>query len=341
MTDHAAILMAGGAGVRLWPLSTDDRPKQFLLLFDGRSLLQIAFARMNRLIDAERIFVSTNERYRSIVESQLPDLPSTNIIVEPSRKNTAPAVATSAAHVARILGSDPVIGIFPSDHYVAAEPEFIDTVRRAYAYAEREPVLMTIGIEPDHPNTGFGYLELGEGLGEGVSRVVRFVEKPPLEKAEEFLRAGNFAWNGGMFLWRQSAFEHVLATVAPEIANATARWASARPEERRSIYDSMPSISIDYAVMEKAPRVVTVRGEFGWSDVGSWRAVSTIIGLGRRRNVTRSSSENVFVESDGTRPVIILGVSNIALVDSPDGLLVIDLDQSEELSRVVGEMKKG
>ncbi|HSN68849.1 MAG TPA: sugar phosphate nucleotidyltransferase, partial [Thermoanaerobaculia bacterium] len=172
MSERAAILLAGGAGTRLWPLSTDENPKQFLPLFEGRSLLEIAFGRMRSILPADRIFISTNERYREKAAALLPDVPAANILVEPARRNTAPAIAVCCADVARALGGDPTIGIFPSDHFIANEAAFLAVVERAYSFAtdevrlvERaysfatdEPYLVTIGIDPDHPNTGFGYL---------------------------------------------------------------------------------------------------------------------------------------------------------------------------------------
>lgn len=337
MSERAAILLAGGAGTRLWPLSTDDNPKQFLPLFGGRSLLQIAFARMRGIIPSSQIFVSTNERYRGKVAEQLPEIPERNILVEPARRNTAPAIAVCCADVARILGGDPTIGIFPSDHFIADEAAFLRVVERAYAFATDEPYLVTIGIDPDHPNTGFGYLEIGEELADQVIRLLRFVEKPDRARAEEFVRSGRFVWNGGMFVWRESIFEAIVHAVAPEIESLLAVWKSGA-EGRRERYEAAPSISIDYAVMEKAPNVATVRGKFGWSDVGSWKAVASIIGHGREENVTRVESESVFVHSNGTRPIVLLGVRNLAVVEAPDGLLVIDLEKSEALSEIVKKM---
>jgi mannose-1-phosphate guanylyltransferase/mannose-6-phosphate isomerase len=338
MTDRAAILLAGGAGTRLWPLSTDENPKQFLPLFGGRSLLQIAFDRMRGLIPAPQIFISTNARYREKVAAQLPETPAQNILVEPARRNTAPAIAVCCADVARALGGDPTIGIFPSDHFLADQAAFLQVVERAYAFASAEPYLVTIGIDPDHPNTGFGYLELGEELAAGVIRLLRFVEKPDRARAEEFVRSGNFAWNGGMFVWRQSIFEAIVKAVAPELHALLKAWAGG--EGRRESYEAAPSISIDYAVMEKAPNVATVRGEFGWSDVGSWKAVASILGNGREENVTRADSGNVLVHASGTRPIVLLGLNNLAVVDAPEGLLVMDLEKSEALSAVVKALGK-
>ncbi len=258
---RAAVILAGGIGTRLRPLSSDENPKQFLQLFDGQSLLQKTFARLRRLLDAPHIFVSTNETFRAKCLAQLPELRPENVIAEPSRRNTAPAIALCSFTIAERLG-DPSIAFLPADHYIADEAEFARVLDRAFAFAETSEFIVTIGITPAEPNTGYGYLELGDEIAHGIIRLAGFKEKPSREKAEEFLRAGNYAWNGGIFVWRVSNFRRELEQHAPQIARVTL-----------ANYDTMPSISIDYAVMEKAERIATLRGDFGWSDVGSFEAL--------------------------------------------------------------------
>ena len=262
--NRAAVVLAGGAGTRLRPLSSDDNPKQFLKIFDGCSLLQRTENRLRRLLPPERIFVSTNELYGAKCVEHLPEMPPSNVIAEPSRRNTAPAIALCTLTIEQRLG-DATIAFLPSDHFIADEAEFARVLDRAYRYAESEPAIVTIGIEPTEPNTGYGYLELGEEIEPGIVRLRRFKEKPSLERAEEFLRAGNYAWNGGIFVWRASTFRSEVERVAPELLRVSVEG-----------YDAMPSISIDYAVMEKASNVVTIRGDFGWSDVGSFDALRAV-----------------------------------------------------------------
>src|SRR5688500_7497988 len=234
---------------------------QFLFIFNWYSMLQKSFSCLHNLLTASRIFVSTNEQYRDKCVQHLPEMPPANVITEPSRRNTAPAIALCTLTIERQLG-DAAIAFLPSDHFIGNEPDFIRVLDRAFAYAEAEPAFVTIGIGPTEPNTGFGYLELGEELEPSLMRLRQFKEKTSLERAEEFLRAGNYVWNGGIFVWRASVFRDEAGRVAPELLRASLES-----------YDEMPAISIDYAVMEKASNVVTIRGEFGWSDVGSFEAL--------------------------------------------------------------------
>jgi mannose-1-phosphate guanylyltransferase len=258
------MILAGGAGTRLRPLSSDDEPKQFLKLFDGESLLQRTFARARRGLPAESIFVSTNERYREKVLEHLPEFPPENVIAEPARRNTAPAIALTVFTIEQRVGPC-VIASLHSDHYMANEDAFLALLDRAYAFAESTDYIVTIGVHPDEPSTEYGYLRLGDELAPGVIRLERFVEKPDRETAQTFLDAGNYAWNAGIFVWRSDVFRRELEAAAPEVARVTA-----------ANYESMPSISIDYALMEKAPRVATISGDFGWSDVGSFEALRRV-----------------------------------------------------------------
>ncbi len=318
---RAALILAGGAGTRLWPLSSDDRPKQFLPLFEGRSLLQRTYERLVRLVDPAAIFISTNERYAGQCREQLPEIPEVNILTEPARRNTGPAIALCCFEIEQRLG-ETTIAVLPSDHFIGDVDTFLQVLDRAYWFAEASDHLVTIGIDPTEPNTGFGYLQLAEELTPGLIRLERVVEKPDRERAEEFLRAGNYVWNGGMFVWRASVFRRELERAAPELARVT-----------RESYEAMPSISIDFALMEKARNVATVRGEFRWSDVGSWAAIARVApGAATAELVTRNA-ENVFALA--AKRVTVIGISNIAVVDSPEGLLVLDLASSELLSDVV------
>jgi mannose-1-phosphate guanylyltransferase len=262
---RAVVLMAGGAGTRLAPLSTEEKPKQFLEIFDGRSLLQLTFERALTITSPSSIFVSTNDRYVAHCTAQLPELPAANILAEPARRNTGPAVALCTVTIEQRLGPC-TVAFLPSDHHIGRPDEFSRVLRLAFDHAETHDDLVTVGIKAVEPHTGFGYLHLGESLGGEMLRVHAFVEKPDRLRAEEYVRSGEYAWNAGMFVWRTSVFRRELSRVSPEIAGVT-----------YENYQSMTSISIDHALMENASSVAAIRGDFDWSDVGSWEALRRIV----------------------------------------------------------------
>lgn len=327
---RAAIILAGGSGTRLWPMSTPEKPKQFHRLFEGRSLLEWTWDRIAAVVDPSAIYVSTNERYRDLVTDQIP-VASERILSEPLKRNTAPAVATACAIVAGKLGEDVTIGIFPSDHWVAEPDALQEALESGFDHAASSDALGTVAITPDHPATGYGYLELGDlaDAPAGIRTVKRFVEKPSVESAAEMLASGSYAWNGGMFLWHWKTFRDELGRVASPILEIAQSIATSREWEK---YESMPSISIDYALMEKAADVFAVTGEFGWSDLGSWNAIANAIPSDE--NVRTVAADDVFVRTSSGRRVAIVGLDRVAVIETDDGLLVLDLSRSALMSEL-------
>jgi len=325
------VILAGGSGTRFWPLSRAKRPKQFLSLAGKVSLLRATWNRARTLVPAERIWAVAPRALATAVLRELPDLRRDRLVLEPSPKDTAPAIALACSVIARI---DPraVAAIFPSDHVIRDTSAF----KRAVAVARRAAAagaLVCLGIAPDRAATGFGYLKLGARPRKGVaSPVLEFVEKPDAARARRFLRSGRYLWNAGMFVWRVDRFLEVLARVAPEVHAATVAVAAGS----RAAWRDAPKISVDHAVMEKASGVAVVPLDAGWDDLGSWDAAA------RQGSPGRSGrGERVIIGSDGavvfggTRCVAVLDLPGVVIVDTRDALLVLPRASSEKVKSVL------
>ena len=325
------VILAGGSGTRFWPLSRAKRPKQFLSLAGKVSLLRATWDRARKLVPVERIWTVAPRALAAAVRRELPELRRDRLVVEPSPRDTAPAIALACSVIAR---NDPraIAAIFPSDHVIRDTGAF----KRALAVAHRAArggALVCLGIAPDRAATGFGYLKLGARPRPGIaSPVLEFVEKPDAARARRFLRSGRYLWNGGMFVWRIDRFLEELARVAPEVHGATAAVAAGSPGAWRRA----PKISLDYAVMEKASRVAVVPFDAGWDDLGSWDAAARHAspdpgGVGGRVIV---GSEGTVVFG-GRRLVAVLDVPGVVVVDTPDALLVLSRASSEGTRDIV------
>jgi mannose-1-phosphate guanylyltransferase/mannose-6-phosphate isomerase len=331
------VLLAGGSGTRFWPLSRVKRPKQFLALAGRASLLSGTWDRARTLAPSARIWVVAPRALAKSVKRELPQLRADRLIVEPSPRDTAPAIALACATIAR-HEPQATVAVFPSDHVVADRAAFERAVSAAVR-AAADGALICLGVAPDRPATGFGYLKVGAPPRKNRAvPVLQFVEKPDVARARRFLRSGRYLWNGGMFVWRVDRFRDELARVAPEIRRAT----DAAAAGSRAAWMQAPKISLDYAVMEKASRVAVVPLDAGWDDVGSWDAVARHAPKGasndRSRVILGSEGAIVF---GGKRLVAILDLPDVVVVDTDDALLVMPRASSEKMKSVVDALRAG
>ncbi len=324
-----AVILAGGSGERFWPLSTPERPKQFLNVFGGESLIRQAVSRLDGLVSSEDVFVVTTKSLVSATRRELPEVPRKNIVGEPLRRDTGAAVALGVRLSAR--KDDEVVGFFSSDQMVLKPREFRKAVSRAVAVARRRDVIVTIGIKPDYPATGFGYIS---------PKTHAFVEKPDLKTAKKYVREG-YLWNAGMFIARASVFRTAFAEHAPalgRLAGQSAKCASLTAKRLSGIYSELPRISFDYAVMEHAKNVEVVPGDFGWDDVGSLAAFDKYFPHDARGNVREGPC--TVVESDGnicvarSAKISLLGVRDLVVVTTPNAVLVADKSRLSEMKKL-------
>jgi len=349
MQDVYAVIMAGGSGTRFWPLSRRAWPKQFLALAGSEeSLLQSSVRRIQGLVPSERILVVTSERHSAATRRQLPELPPENVLAEPSGRNTAPCVAWAAAHIS---ARDPraVMMVLPADHHIGDEAAYRDLLQRGAA-AARHAGLVTIGVEPTRPETGYGYIEAGPELERGVRRVQRFVEKPDLARAQQFLRDGGFLWNCGIFFFRADVilaeYERQLPDLYAFARNYSEVLAHGPGESYVAAhYADLTSISIDHGIMEHARDVRVVPGSFGWYDIGSWTAAWELAqkdaqGNAALNDVSLIDAKNCYVRAAGGKLVALIGVEDLVVVDTEDALLIMPRQRAQDVRQVIDDLTK-
>lgn len=347
-----ALILAGGSGERFWPLSRRTRPKQLLRLVSEKTLLEETVARLDGLVPVERILILTNVEQAKSVRSLLPGFPSENIVAEPAKRDTAAAVALGAGWVAARDHLATMV-VLPADHVIRDTKAFQDTVRTAAAAAQETGALVTIGLKPTWACPGFGYIEQGalvqlrsvRPAGAEIRKVIRFREKPNPELAESFLRKGNFRWNAGMFVWTVPTVLCEFNRHAPELASFIAQISVPNnfEEALSTRFEKLPKISFDYAIMEKADRVLVVEATFDWDDVGGWQAVATYFKNDGASNAANceitavESSNNIVFDEKGTK-VALLGVHNLIVVRTADALLVCHRHQAEKIKNLIGQL---
>ncbi|MFW5876952.1 MAG: mannose-1-phosphate guanylyltransferase [Myxococcota bacterium] len=348
--EHAyVVIMAGGSGTRFWPLSRRERPKQLLPLApDGSTLIAATMRRARQLVPPERTLVVTSRALRDATVAALPELPPGNVLAEPTGRNTAPCVGWAASHVRR---RDPQgrLAILPADHHVGDEDAFVQVVRASLA-AAADGALVTVGLRPSRPETGYGYIELGEAVGEGVYQARRFVEKPNRTRAEQFFSSGRFLWNSGMFFFRADAILQAVDEHLPGLGEALGRFdeAAAEGAEQALVdeeYGSLPAVSIDHGIMEKVEGVLVVPGDFGWSDLGSWTTAWELADRDADDNavpdgtIALDSSGN-YVRVPAGKLVALIGVDDLVVVDTGDALLVVPRDRAQDVRHVVETLRE-
>ncbi|MCC8049988.1 MAG: mannose-1-phosphate guanylyltransferase [Clostridiales bacterium] len=344
-----ALIMAGGRGERFWPRSRRNLPKQFLSLTDdGKTMIQLTVERILPIVDLEDIYIATNKDYKGLVKEQLPGLPEENILCEPVGRNTAPCIGLGAVHISRKY-EDAVMYVLPSDHLIKFNNMFLTVLRDAAEVAEKGDNLVTIGITPDYPETGYGYIKFRPDVMEGRSyEVERFVEKPSLEVAKEYLATEQYLWNSGMFTWKISSILDRIRTLMPDTYAGLVkiRDAVGTPEEDAVLekeFYAMESQSVDYGIMEKAQHIYTIPGTFGWDDVGSWLAVGRIKKSNEAGNVVDGNVITVNTHDcivQGQKKLIAaVGLENMIIVDTEDATLICAKDSAGDIKKVLENLK--
>ncbi len=344
------VIMCGGVGSRFWPFSKAAKPKQFIDFFGtGRSLLQTAFDRMQGIVPIDNIILLTNENYESLIIEQLPEIKRDQILLEPARRNTAPCIAWAAHHI-KAINPDAKMMVAPSDHLIINVERFKDSVIKAFDFIETRDALVTMGIKPSRPETGYGYIQVGEPVEGNFSTVKTFTEKPNEDLARVFLESGEFFWNSGMFFWSADSIIKALNDCAPDVNTVFKQGQSyfGTPDEREFInanFAACPSISIDFAVMEKAPNVYVETVDFGWNDLGTWRSLYDHSPKNKDGNVTQNckalmyNSHNNIVAVKGDKLIVASGLEGYIVADVDDALLIVPLEEEQKIKQYVNDMK--
>lgn len=344
-----ALIMAGGRGERFWPKSRKNMPKQFLSLTDdGKTMIQLTVERISSVVDMEDIYIATNKDYKELVRSQLPGIPEKNILCEPVGRNTAPCIGLGAVHMAKKY-DDAIMLVLPSDHLIKFNKMFLSVLKDSCDVAEKDRNLVTIGITPTYAETGYGYIKFDSHVMEGRAyKVDRFVEKPSLEVAKEYLETEEYLWNSGMFVWKLSSILYNLERFMPETFAGLRRiqasiGTSEEEDVLRKEFAQFQSQSIDYGIMEKAENIYTVPGTFGWDDVGSWLAVERIRKSNEMGNVVSGNiitvgTHNCIIQGE-KKLIATVGLEDLVIVDTEDATLICAKDSTADIKKVLENLK--
>lgn len=343
--NYYAILMAGGVGSRFWPVSTTEFPKQFHdMLGSGETLIQKTFSRLAKLIPTENILILTNEKYNDLVLEQLPMVQQEQVLLEPAMRNTAPCILYASLKIQK-QNPEAVMVVAPSDHWIEDENAFVANLQQCFDFCQKENALMTLGIQPTFPNTGFGYIEFDKSDGNRIKRVNQFREKPDYETAKSFLEQGNFLWNGGIFIWSVKSVTEAFEKFQPQM-NALFQkgFESYNTENEKQFinenYALAENISIDYAVMEKATNVYVLPATFDWNDLGTWGQLHEKLAKDENNNgvinakVVIENASNNIIRSDADKLIVVDGLHDYIIVDKEGVLLIYPKSKEQDIKRI-------
>lgn len=345
MNNHYyAVIMAGGVGSRFWPVSTQENPKQFHdMLGIGESLIQNTFSRLKKIIPKENILVATNAKYKDLVLKHLEEISEKQLLLEPVMRNTAPCVLYSALKISN-LDPKAVIVIAPSDHFIANTEEFVNNIRTAFDACEKEDILMTLGIKPSNPNTGYGYIKYIEG-SDKIKKVKDFTEKPDLQTAKQFLSDGSYLWNAGIFVWSVksilNSFKNNLGEMYRLLARGEKDWNTESEDDFIQVnYEKAENISIDYGIMEGAKNVYVLPVDFGWNDLGTWGSLFDKLPKDNSNNAIVNArsvfidSANNMVRTQKNKEIIIKGLSDYIIVETEDKIMILPKSDEQEIKQI-------
>ena len=339
------VIMCGGIGSRFWPMSTTKTPKQFLKLVDNKSLLRLTVDRLLEISDAKNIILVTSGKYKNLISDDLPEIPNENILCEPSPMNTTPAIYLASKFIG-LKDTNATVGVYPADHYIKNVDIFKNNINEINEFINNNvDSICTLGIKPSYPSTSYGYINCEVREDNKICKVSSFKEKPNLESAKELIKKDNFVWNSGMFFFNVSTMINEIDTYQPEIKElyATIDYNQNNLLDKINlIWDKMPKISIDYAVMEKSNDIYCMKSEFGWSDLGTWVSLYELLDKDANNNVHKGNilnhdAKNNLVISDN-QLVSVVGLDNIGVINHNGKILVIDLEKSEEVRHIISQL---
>ncbi len=345
--NYYAILMAGGVGSRFWPVSTSNFPKQFHdMLGSGETLIQKTFSRLAKLIPVENILILTNERYNNLVLEQLPMVKQEQVLLEPAMRNTAPCILYASLKIQK-QNPNAVMVVAPSDHWIEDEDAFANNLKQCFDFCQNEDALLTLGIQPTFPNTGFGYIEFDKSDSNAIKKVNQFREKPDYETAKSFLEAGNFLWNGGIFIWSVQSIIKAFEKFQPQMTSLFRKGVeSFNTDKEKSFIDqnyaNSENVSIDYAVMETAKNVYVLPATFDWNDLGTWGQLHDKIDKDENNNgvinakVILENASNNIIRSDANKIVVIDGLHDYIIVDKEGVLMIYPKSKEQDIKRITG-----